>query len=363
MRDQCVVVTNPMIAANKSSEVTLSKFLRVISDEYQRMIVIGGNITLENDLKKVRVYSFSIDRAKSKGKRIADIGLLQFKMATQLKRVVKSNTPVYFWVGDKMIFPYFAAKHKKADVRYFVYGNVLKEGSTSLFKRVSGKLIAYMANHADWVCVESPHILKEWSGLIRNKNIKRIHLYTEINKCDSLPERENVIGMLCRLTAGKHVIESILAFCQVHSLHPEYRLEIIGSGRQEKECRDFIRSMKAEEYIEMIGWVEHDQIIEKTSKWKYLLFPSDTEGMPNSVLEMMGQGIPAIASPVGGVIDIISHGETGWLLSEPSVSEIKNALMQAIENPCYREISQNARCIIANEYSLSGAKRAASESC
>ena len=65
--------------------------------------------------------------------------------------------------------------------------------------------------------------------------------------------------------------------------------------------------MNAEDYIDMLGWVEHEKILQTTRKWQYLLFPSDTEGMPNSVLEMMGQGIPVIAAPVGGINDIHSR--------------------------------------------------------
>lgn len=364
MKKDVVIITNPMIAANRSAEVTISKFLRVIHPLFKTITIIGGNITVEPDVEDVKILSLPIFRAENKIKRALDIIGLQFKMTKLVRLNIRENQPVYFWIGDKMILPYFAAKKKGADIRYFVYGNVLKEGGICFFTRLSGRLIAYMANHADSVCVESLHVLKEWNGLIDNNNVRVIHLYTHVNESDVLPKRENIIGMLCRLTAGKHVVESILAFCQVHSQHPEYRMEIIGSGRQEQECRELIRSMNAEKYIKMIGWVEHDQIADKTKKWKYLLFPSDTEGMPNSVLEMMGQGIPAIASPVGGINDIISHGETGWLLNDLSVNGIKNSLLQAIEDVyCYNDMSKRARNLIAGEYNLSGARRTASENC
>lgn len=363
MHKRCVVITNPMIAANKSAEVTLSKFLNVISPVYDEIHVIGGNITLETDVKSAIVHSIPIKRSTNKIKRIADILQLQMRMARDVRRYARKDTPVYFWIGDKMIIPYWVAKMQKTDIRFFIYGNVLKEGRASKFTTLSARLIAYMANHANNVCVESKGVMNEWVGLVHNSNVRVLHLYTDIMPAEPIEKRANIIGMLCRLTAGKHVLESIEAFCQVHSLHPEYRLEIIGSGRQEKECRKLIQEFHAERFIRMYGWIEHDDVFEKTRRWKYLLFPSDTEGMPNSVLEMMGQGIPAIASPVGGVIDIITHGETGWLLNQPSVCEINSALLQAIESPCYSDISKNARSVIASEYSLSGAKRVASENC
>ena len=37
------------------------------------------------------------------------------------------------------------------------------------------------------------------------------------------------------------------------------------------------------------------------------------EGMPHSVLEAMGFGIPVITRPVGGVIDFFEHGKMGFI--------------------------------------------------
>ena len=59
------VITNPMPEANRSPEVTMSKFLRVISGYFSVIEVIGSNVTLESALKTVDV--FSVDIPKSAG--------------------------------------------------------------------------------------------------------------------------------------------------------------------------------------------------------------------------------------------------------------------------------------------------------
>lgn len=360
---QAFVITNPMIAANKSAEVTLSKFLRVMAAVYDDITVIGGNISLEKDLDHISIKSFQINRAQKKVKRIFDIVGLQIKMAKAIYNLVEEGVHIYFWVGDKMILPYLVGKWKKADIRYFIYGNVLKEGNPSLFTKTSAKLIAFMANHADSVCVESNHIMREWDGMIYNKKIREIHLYTVTGEFTPVDQRENIIGMLCRLTQGKHVLESIQAFAEVRKKNPQYRMEIIGSGRQEDECKELIRSLQAESYIQMLGWINHDQIIERTRKWKYLLFPSDTEGMPNSVLEMMGQGIPAIASPVGGIPDIIRDGHNGWIIPGHSAQTIAKQILKVIECDNLRDTALRAKITIANGYTLGAARLTAITSC
>lgn len=358
----CYVITNPMIAANRSAEVTLSKFLRVISAAYDEIHVVGGNLTIESDVKAT-LHTWSILRAKNKVKRLLDIILLQAKMAKYLRKTVSRNTAVYFWIGDKMLLPFWVAKSKKADIRYFLYGNVLKEGRTSTVSKLSGMMIAWMANHADSVCVESPGVLKEWDDLIHNKRHRYIHLYTDISISCVHVDREPVIGMLCRLTEGKHVLESIEAFSEFHKTHPNYSIEIVGSGKQEQLCRKLVGRLNAESYIHLLGWIDHEHIPKAIKHWKYLLFPTDTEGMPNSVLETMGFGIPVLASPVGGLCDLIRQGENGWFLQNTTKDGILLGLNLAVSDNDYTEISAAAFETVCNGFSLAAAQIQAKENC
>lgn len=357
----CYVITNPMIAANRSAEVTLSKFLRVISAVYDEIHVVGGNLSVEPDVDAV-LHTWDIARARSKAKRLMDIVLLQVKMSWYIFRTIPHGVPVYFWIGDKMLLPFLSARYKRADVNYFLYGNVMKEGHPSKGVKLSGKLIAWMANHADSVCAESPGVLNEWSGLIRNNRYRYIHLYTEPTDKITFTDRKKTIGMLCRLTEGKHVLESIEAFYEFHKTHRGYCMEIIGSGKQELLCRERIEALNAETYIHLLGWIEHDQVIEKIKNWMYLLFPTDTEGMPNSVLEAMGCGIPAIASPVGGIYDLIQSGKNGWFLRDTTRDEILEGLNRALSaDHKYEEVSSAAHETILQGFTLTAAQKQAKE--
>lgn len=235
-KKEIIVVTNPMIAANRSAEVTLSKFLRVIKPSVESIQVIGGNLSVENDLNDIQLISFPITRHPNKFKRMLSIIVVQLKMMRAVTRIGQKGQPAYFWIADKMILPYFAAKMKGMEVNYFIYGNVEKEGTQSRFTALSGKLIRYMASHADCVCMESPSVENEWASL-KIKQKKVIHLYTDTIAKPEFQNRKNIFGMVCRLTPGKHVVECIRAMSEIHNLHPNWRLEIIGSGKQQQECR------------------------------------------------------------------------------------------------------------------------------
>lgn len=355
-RKEIIVVTNPMIAANRSAEVTLSKFLRVIKPSVKSIEVIGGNLGVEKDLSDVVLTSFSIIRYPNKLKRLLTIVGIQLKMMKSIISHGKKNQPVYFWIADKMILPYFAAKLKKMEVNYFIYGNVEKEGVKSKFTELSGRLIRYMASHADYVCMESPSVKKEWPGLAVKKE-KIIHLYTDIVVEPEYKDRTKILGMVCRLTPGKHIVECIRAMSEIHNLHPNWRLEIIGSGKQQQECENLVNELEAKEYISLLGWVEHSDLQNKVKSWKYLLFPTDTEGMPNGIIEMMGFGIPAIASSVGGISDVICS-TNGFLLYGSTVLDLKERMEKAIElsDNEYTKMARNAYETINREYTLPAAQ-------
>ncbi len=356
------IITNPMIAANKSIEVTLSKFIRVIRPFYKKIWVIGGNLSVESDLDDVELISFNIMRVGNKIKRALDILGVQLKMYYAVLKMIQKNDQVFFWIGDKMILPYIGAKHKKAEINYFIMGNVAKEGVTSFFTRASAKMIRYMAEHANYTCMESRSVIDEWPGL-SVKNTRVIHLYTTDISMNPITEREKIIGMVCRLTSGKHVLESMEAIASIHSLHPEWRLEIVGSGRQQEECEKMITNLHAEEYIKLFGWIEHDKVIDLSKHWKFFLFPTDTEGMPNGLIEMMGKGIPSLTTSVGGIKDIVIDNLNGFFVADNSQNSIMEGILKLIDidENTYFEYANRSYETIKKEFSLDGAIRNAKD--
>ena len=105
--EDVIIITNPMIAANESAKVTLSKFLRVIEPCCRNLQVLGGNLRIEGDLKQVQLVSVPIKRSPNKMKRLFDLVWLQLKMSELVMQHVQEGMQVFFWIGDKMLLPYF----------------------------------------------------------------------------------------------------------------------------------------------------------------------------------------------------------------------------------------------------------------
>jgi glycosyltransferase involved in cell wall biosynthesis len=60
-----------------------------------------------------------------------------------------------------------------------------------------------------------------------------------------------------------------------------------------------------------------------------LLLPSKWEGLPNTLIEAMGNGLPAVAAATGGVPELVSES-TGWLIAESDDPEAYRRALRSI---------------------------------
>lgn len=79
-------------------------------------------------------------------------------------------------------------------------------------------------------------------------------------------------------------------------------------------------------------------------------FPSRWEGMPNAVLEAMAAGLPVVATPVGGIPEILSDHESGLLVPAGEVSALTAALKRLIEDASLRvRLGRRGRQIVSGK--------------
>jgi len=88
---------------------------------------------------------------------------------------------------------------------------------------------------------------------------------------------------------------------------------------------------------------------------KLVVLPSYGEGLPNIVLEAMACGTPVLATPVGGIPDVIQNGDTGFIMKNNSPACIAENVMRALEHPDLETIVKNARALVEQEFTYEGA--------
>jgi glycosyltransferase involved in cell wall biosynthesis len=89
------------------------------------------------------------------------------------------------------------------------------------------------------------------------------------------------------------------------------------------------------------------------------LQPSLWEGMPNALLEAMACGCCCIASDAGGIPEVITHGENGFILSRSQLHKLGEAVRECLTMPIAQKtkITQAARDRILREYSIAQEQR------
>lgn len=85
--------------------------------------------------------------------------------------------------------------------------------------------------------------------------------------------------------------------------------------------------------VSFIGALSHHEIAAEMRNAAILIQPSlyETFGMP--AVEAMATGLPVVASGVGGLPEIVSDGETGFLVKPSDPAQLAQALMILLDDP------------------------------
>jgi glycosyltransferase involved in cell wall biosynthesis len=60
------------------------------------------------------------------------------------------------------------------------------------------------------------------------------------------------------------------------------------------------------------------------------------EGIPRVLMEAMANGTPVVTTNVSGIGSLVTHGQNGLLIDEPSASAVAGAVAQLITQPDLR---------------------------
>lgn len=88
------------------------------------------------------------------------------------------------------------------------------------------------------------------------------------------------------------------------------RLRLVGDGPEAASLQRV-----APPSVEFVGPVPSEEVTQHVRQARALLLPSICyEGQPRSVLEALAAGVPVLGSAMGGIVDLVDDGVTGFLL-------------------------------------------------
>lgn len=130
---------------------------------------------------------------------------------------------------------------------------------------------------------------------------------------DSGQVEERTLAVVGALDPGKRPLEALEA---IASVDPPCHVIFAGAGPLEAEVRDRAAALGVS--IEMPGRVEDIRGV--LCRAKALVFLSEREGLPRSVMEAVAMGLPVVAHNIRGVSDILD-GQEWWFMPRSRAPE------------------------------------------
>lgn len=247
--------------------------------------------------------------------------------------------------------------------------------TTSLFhkifihlKIILTKIIEFITTFiASYVILESKNMRKYipffsfFKHIINKKVIDYGALYvdTDLFRIAVPIAFRDSIGYIGSLEPYRSTVELVYAFKILARILPNIKFILIGSGSLYDKIIQIVNNdplLKSR--IEVRKYISHSEIPIYLNKIKIFIFPSLSDGLPNTLLESMASGNIIIATPVGGISDIISNGINAFLLyNGVSVSNLVSLILLVL-SLSYNElenISRNAQATIEKFYTFNAA--------
>ena len=163
-----------------------------------------------------------------------------------------------------------------------------------------------------------------------------------------------VVGFVGELREKKGLATLLTGYAQTNKKIPSTLL-IVGEIREgeDKKLFDEFQLSNPENQIIVTGHVPHKDLPAYYSLMDVFIHPSLRDGMPNAVLEAMACGVPVIATPVGGVLDVLEDGVNGRTIPVNDAEMLAKVTEELLNDPeqCTR-LSKKAREKIEAKFTL-----------
>ena len=107
----------------------------------------------------------------------------------------------------------------------------------------------------------------------------------------------------------------------------------VGDGVCRAELEALRSELRLERIVEFVGAQTQGQVRAWWQRADLAVLTSDSEGMPVCLMEAAACGVPAVATAVGGVPELVVHCETGLLTPAGNARALAQALQELIEAP------------------------------
>ena len=320
---------------------------RVILNLTESLLKKGHQVTIVTTL----VYETEYELPKGAKRIISDIGEdeITSNRITNLKRrflklrnIWKSEQPdvIISFIGKNNFMAILTAWGLDIPVVTSVRGDPNEEYSSKtakfLAKTLMGKATGIVLQTQDAMNYFPKRMHKKAIILDNPLNPEFIEEYYE-------GKRSNEIVSVGRIDSNKNQKLIIDAFYQITEEFPNMKLVLYGDGEDREKLLNYVQNNPYSERILFPGAVNN--VKERIKKAKLFVLSSNTEGMPNALMEALALGIPGISTdcPCGGPKMLMDGKENGILVPVGDSIKMAEAMRTILGNEeLWNRYSRNA---------------------
>jgi glycosyltransferase involved in cell wall biosynthesis len=183
---------------------------------------------------------------------------------------------------------------------------------------------------------------------------EKIYLcYNGVNSEDFHPGPETpegaplVVGAVCAMRPEKRIDWVVQSFAQARSLDPGLRLLLVGNGPEVPSLMSLSDRLGLRDVCHFEPG--RADVAECLRSMHIYINSSSSESFPNGLLEAMACGCCVIGSKVGGIPELITHGEDGLVFDAGDPAKLTDMLRLAVSDAGLRQKLRRQAALTAHQ--------------
>lgn len=220
--------------------------------------------------------------------------------------------------------------------------------------------IKYGIEKSDVVTAVSNSLAQETLDLIGpDKNIDTIYNFIDekeytIKDSGNLKEllgikpHEKVVIHVSNFRKVKHVPDIVKSFNIIHNEVPS-KLLLVGDGPEKHPVMESVKGTSIENDVLFLG--KQENLSELYAIADLMLLLSEKESFGLVLLEAMACGVPCIGTNIGGIPEVITNGENGYIVELGDYEKVAKYGLEILQNPIlHKQIVDRAIEIIEDRF-------------
>ena len=160
-----------------------------------------------------------------------------------------------------------------------------------------------------------------------------------------------LIGIVGRIVPIKNHRLFLDAAANVVASGISSHFAIVGDGEMRADIERYTHDLGLSDRVTFTGW--RSDLPDIYTDLDALVISSDNEGTPVSVIEGMASGCAVVATRVGGLVDLLKHEETGFLVDPQDAKQLSEGILRVLSDSDYaHRIGQAATAAVREQYAL-----------